>query len=114
MIVEGKVLAKSLSHNVQLVTKELLVIGMETDTFQCRDRLGAVYKMRFNNVQSIDGMSLGRFAAVYDIKIDGTAKNTGKKRGRKPKSAQINTHEGESIGENKRTTAQFKVEQTFA
>ena len=38
-----------------------------------------------NDITAIDGMSLDRFADVYNINSDGTARQIGRKRGRKPK-----------------------------
>lgn len=40
------------------------------------------------SILSIDGMSIDRFADVYNINSDGTDKKVGKKRGRKPKNPQ--------------------------
>lgn len=39
------------------------------------------------DIVAIDGMSVDRFADVYNINPDGTEKKMGKKRGRKPKNA---------------------------
>lgn len=38
------------------------------------------------DVVALDGMKPERYVEVYDINPDGTTKNVGKKRGRKPKS----------------------------
>lgn len=38
-------------------------------------------------ILAIDGMSIERYADVYNINADGSDKRIGKKRGRKPKSA---------------------------
>lgn len=40
------------------------------------------------SILAIDGMSLDRFADVYNINADGSDKRVGKKRGRKPKIQQ--------------------------
>lgn len=114
MLVEGKVYSTSLGQGITLVTKELLITSIDKDIFLCRDRLGLKHLMRFVNVDRIDGMDLDRFAAVYNIKADGTVRNTGKKRGRKPKSAQINTLEGDSNGKDKRTEGHTKAQQALA
>lgn len=37
------------------------------------------------NIVAIDGMDPSRYAEVYDLNADGSAKKLGKKRGRKPK-----------------------------
>lgn len=42
-------------------------------------------KVTDENIISIDGMNISRYADVYDINADGSSKITGKKRGRKPK-----------------------------
>jgi len=114
MLVEGKVYSTSLGQSVHLVTKELLITSITADAFLCRDRLGLRHMMQFTNVDRIDGMDLDRFAAVYNIKSDGSLRNTGKKRGRKPKSAQINTLEGDSNGKDKRTEGHTKAQQALA
>lgn len=114
MIVTGKVLAKSLGNSVHYVTKELRIVAIMADRFQCLDRIGASHQMLYVNVSTVDGMDLDRFAAVYNIKADGSDKAQGKKRGRKPKSAQINTLEGDSNGKDKRTESHNKAQQAFA
>ncbi len=42
-------------------------------------------KISMDSITSIEGMSLDRYAEVYNINSDGSAKTTGRKRGRKPK-----------------------------
>ena len=86
----GRVLTAGLGQNMQYVPMELMILSRQGDRFICRDRLGRPYKMDFERVEQIDGMDLSRYAAVYNIKPDGSTRSTGKKRGRKPKSAQIN------------------------
>lgn len=44
-------------------------------------------KVDDESIIAIDGMDPRRYADVYDINADGSNKKTGKKRGRKPKSA---------------------------
>lgn len=39
-----------------------------------------------SHILAVDGMNIARFADVYNLKIDGSVKKTGKKRGRKPKT----------------------------
>jgi hypothetical protein len=39
-----------------------------------------------NDIIALDGMTPERYVGVYNINPDGTVKNLGKKRGRKPKS----------------------------
>ena len=43
--------------------------------------------LSINDITGIEGMTLDRYAEVYNINADGSNKNTGRKRGRKPKSA---------------------------
>lgn len=114
MLAEGKVLAKGLGATAHLVNKELRITAVNDTSFKCVDRLGQPFLMDFVNVHRIDGMDLDRFAAVYNIKADGSIKSTGKKRGRKPKSAQINTLEGDSNGKDKRTEGYAEAKQAFA
>ena len=38
-----------------------------------------------NDITAIDGMSLDRYAEVYNINSDGSQRSIGRKRGRKPK-----------------------------
>lgn len=86
----GKVKTAGLGQNMQYVPMELMILTRKAKSFTCRDRLGRPYTMDFDRVEQIDGMDIARYAAVYNIKPDGSTKLTGKKRGRKPKSAQIN------------------------
>ena len=97
-LVYGKVNTIGLGHTPQMVAMELMILAKQGDKFICRDRLGRRYKMEFERIEKMDGMELDRFASVYNIKPDGSSKAQGKKRGRKPKSAQINTMEGELHG----------------
>ena len=43
--------------------------------------------LSINDITGIECMTLDRYAEVYNINADGSNKNTGRKRGRKPKSA---------------------------
>lgn len=54
-------------------------------------RKGERMVLTHSGIVEIDGMEPNRFAAVYNIKADGSAVATGKRRGRKPKdrTAQI-------------------------
>jgi hypothetical protein len=38
-----------------------------------------------DDITAIDGMSVQRYAEIFNINPDGTARSTGRKRGRKPK-----------------------------
>jgi hypothetical protein len=42
-------------------------------------------KIKAEHILTIDGMDPARIANVYNLKVDGSEKTTGKKRGRKPK-----------------------------
>lgn len=106
----GRVLTAGLGQNMQYVPMELMILSRKTNRFICRDRLGRPYKMDFARVEQIDGMDITRYAAVYNIKPDGSVKSMGKKRGRKPKSAQINTMEGVTHGQDKRTKDHHQAE----
>ena len=101
-LVSGKVLTAGLGQNMQYVPMELMIVSRQGDKFVCRDRVGRGYKIEFDKIEQLDGMDLVRYAAVYNIKPDGSNKKQGKKRGRKPKSAQINTMEGDAHGQDKR------------
>lgn len=101
-LIKGKVVAASLGQDLHYVPMELMIVGKYSNGFTCRDRLQRPYKMEFERIEAIDGMDIVRFASVYNIKADGSSKSQGKKRGRKPKSAQINTMEGELHGKDKR------------
>ena len=45
----------------------------------------AALTISIESITGIEGMSLDRYAEVYNINADGSNKSTGKKRGRKPK-----------------------------
>jgi hypothetical protein len=44
------------------------------------------YLVKIDDIEEIDGMSPQRLGKVFNINDDGTPRNTGKKRGRKPKN----------------------------
>lgn len=99
----GKTLTAGLGQTPQMIPMELMIEELKNNAFHCCDRLGTRYIMLVEDVEQIDGMDPVRLASVYDIRSDGSNKLPSKKRGRKPKSAQINILEGESNGQNKRT-----------
>ena len=43
------------------------------------------YNIKINDILEIDGMDPKRLGKVFNINYDGSLRNTGKKRGRKPK-----------------------------
>ena len=100
----GKTQSYGLGQDLQMVPVELMLENFDGENFTCRDRLGREYVMHVDNVQEVDGMEPTRLASVFNIKADGSDKIAGKKRRRKPKSAQINNAmEGETHGKDKRT-----------
>lgn len=113
-LVTGKVKTVGLGYAPQYVSMELMILAKKGNTFVCRDRLGAQYTVEFDRIETFDGMDLARFAGVYNIKADGTAKGAGKKRGRKPKSAQINISEEPIYGKDKRTENQHQAQPASA
>lgn len=59
-----------------------------TITFNCSDMHGnGSYTISTDDIYEIEGMTPSRFASCYNMKIDGSYKNPGKKRGRKPKKS---------------------------
>jgi hypothetical protein len=45
----------------------------------------AELSVQIEDVMAIDGMSIERYAEIYNINPDGSLRSTGRKRGRKPK-----------------------------
>jgi hypothetical protein len=45
----------------------------------------AIISAHIRDITAIDGMSLDRYADIYNVNPDGTLKSMGRKRGRKPK-----------------------------
>lgn len=110
----GKTETAGLGQTLQMVPLELMMENFDGTIFTCRDRLGKMYTMHIDNVQEVDGMDPARLASVYNIKANGDDKAAGKKRGRKPKTAQLmelNTQEGELHGKDKRTEDNIHIEQ---
>lgn len=68
------------------VIKETLLVN-ENWGLLLQSVIGQV-RIRTNDdaIVAIDGMSIDRYADVYNINHDGTDKRVGKKRGRKPKN----------------------------
>jgi len=113
-LVTGKVKTIGLGHMPQYINLELMILAKKGDNFICRDRLNKRYTIEFNRIETLDGMELARFAGVYNIKADGTVKGEGKKRGRKPKSAQINMSEETNYGTDKRTKDHYQAQPACA
>jgi hypothetical protein len=108
----GLTQTSGLGQTLQTLPLELMMEEFNGTTFYCRDRLGKKYTMHIDDVKEVDGMEPTRLASVFNIKADGENKITGKKRGRKPKIKttqliEINTAEGESYGESKRTEGNY-------
>lgn len=102
-LVYGITTVSGLGQTITSAPVEVMVENYQNNIFYCRDRIGKKYVMEVKNVEEIDGMDPVRLASIFNIKADGSDKAAGKKRGRKPKTAHINTMEGEAHGENKRT-----------
>lgn len=97
-----------LGQTLQSVPLELMMEDFDGKIFYCRDRVGKKYTMKLQEVREVDGMLPARLASVFNIKANGQNSVVGKKRGRKPKVKttqimQLNTMEGETHGESKRT-----------
>lgn len=107
----GLVRANTLGGVQLKVRKSVYYTSLSLHGFVCRDELGKMYRMEFDDLESIDGMDLVRFAKVYNIKADGSVAAPGKKRGRKPKSV-INTNNNGEItnGSNQRTNTTNQIE----
>jgi hypothetical protein len=108
----GLTQTSGLGQTLQTLPLELMMEEFDGTIFYCRDRLGKKYTMHIDDVKEVDGMEPTRLASVFNIKADGENKITGKKRGRKPKIKttqliEINTAEGESYGESKRTEGNY-------
>ena len=71
----------------QKVLMTVYLKNLKSNGFVCTGELGENYLMKWDDLETIDGMDITRFAKVYNIKEDGSTKTAGKKRGRKPKAA---------------------------
>ena len=80
------VLAMGSSPTEKILPLSVTKIIYEEGTIKihCVHTSGRRYSIPCEEINNIDGMAPERLAAAYDIKIDGN-KNSGKKRGRKPK-----------------------------
>jgi len=111
-VLSGRMRAKTLGGIVLKVNKTVYFNHMTKQGFICNDELGKKYLMEFDDLSSIDGMDLARYARVYNVKPDGTAAKLGKKRGRKPKIAINNSNGGSENGKNQRTNTDNQIEST--
>ena len=82
----------SISGDMNVVSTDIFsvveVLEMVDDTILLSvqsTRDGHTRRVFVTDVLEIDGMEPNRFAAVYNIKADGSAATVGKRRGRKPK-----------------------------
>jgi hypothetical protein len=82
----GRVRARCLGAQTLKVRKDVFYTKLNSRGFVCKDELSHPYFMEFDDLDTIDGMDIERFAKVYNIKADGSVKKPGKKRGRKPKA----------------------------
>jgi len=61
-------------------------IAHQDDTLRLKQANGsAVISAHLHDITAIDGMSLDRYAEIYNVNPDGSLKSMGRKRGRKPK-----------------------------
>ena len=64
----------------------LQYIDTDSRTVLLREANGSMeIKIVAEDITAIDGMSLLRYAEIYNVNPDGSAKSIGRKRGRKPK-----------------------------
>lgn len=84
-VLTGSVKANVLGGVIHKIRKRVYLNGCNVKGFVCIDEMGKKYQMEFDDLESIDGMPIDRYARVYNIKADGSRAKTGKKRGRKPK-----------------------------
>ena len=108
----GAVRTNTLGGVAQKVRKNLYYTQLSTQGFVCRDELNRQYLMSFDDLESVDGMELPRFARVYNIKADGSNLKTGKKRGRKPKNTLNSNNGGVDNGKNQRTNNTHQAKST--
>lgn len=77
---------ENIEHYVRVQSIQQLSPIADTVTFNCTDIHGkGSYTMSIDNIYEIEGMTPDRFAECYNMTVDGSYKNPGKKRGRKPK-----------------------------
>ena len=109
-LVYGRTTVSGLGQTLTTAPVEVMVENFQNNTFYCRDRTGKQYVMPVENVDEVDGMNPVRLASIFNIKADGSDKAAGKKRGRKPKTAHINTVEGDLNGKDQRAEAHNQIE----
>ena len=64
----GRVKAPGLGQTLQMIRKELKIADVKGKSFVCKERhTNKQYIMLFENVESIDGMSLDRLAEAFKI-----------------------------------------------
>lgn len=67
----------------EYVLQEILI---DSRTLQLKQANGPnVIAVALDDITAIDGMSIARYAEIYNINPDGSLKSMGRKRGRKPK-----------------------------
>lgn len=111
-VLSGLVRATTLGGVALKVNKTVYFNHISKLGFVCNNELGEKYLMEFDDLNSIDGMDIARYARVYNVRPDGTAAKIGKKRGRKPKTAINNSNGGLDNGKNQRTNNNNQVEST--
>lgn len=88
-VVTAKIIKQSKYGMVTCQYKDMLInkIYAIDDMLLLRDPYSsAEITISIDNITGIEGMTLDRYAEVYNINADGSNKNIGRKRGRKPKS----------------------------
>jgi hypothetical protein len=78
------------NHTAHVFEKNI-VIGNAFESngvidFEAEDEDHKIHKISCDNVFEIEGMPLERLVGVYGLRVDGSPKNGGKKRGRKSKT----------------------------
>jgi len=116
MVIKGRTPAYGLGGAIQKVMKNTVFENYGAKGFICRDDDGRRCLVDYDLVTAIDGMKPERLARVYNIKADGTAAKTGKKRGRKPKHLINNSTTLEAItdGKTQRTENNSQTQSTSA
>ena len=78
------------NHTSHVFEKEIVINNaVDIDgviVFEAEDEDHKIYKISCENVFEIEGMPLERLVGVYGLRVDGSPRNAGKKRGRKSKA----------------------------
>jgi hypothetical protein len=88
-VVTAKISSQSKYGMITFQYRDMVIdkINDTCDMLLLRDPYSSMaISLSIDNITGIEGMTLDRYAEVYNINADGSNKNTGRKRGRKPKS----------------------------